>query len=48
MIDCPGMAIPIHSAVDPALDPIDKEYKPANPRDAAMQAQCKAPPHIIQ
>ncbi|RDW78048.1 amidase-1 [Coleophoma crateriformis] len=38
MIDYPGMVIPVHSAVDPNLDPIDKEYKPANDRDAEFQA----------
>lgn len=41
MIDYPGMVIPINSAVDPELDPIDKDYNPANDRDAEVQAQCE-------
>lgn len=40
MIDYPGLVIPVHSAVDPALDPIAKEYKPANERDAYIQSLC--------
>lgn len=41
MIDYPGMTIPVHSAVDEVLDPVDKDYKPANSRDAEMHSQCK-------
>lgn len=40
MIDYPAMVIPVHSAVDPKLDPVDEEYKPANDRDAEVQKQC--------
>jgi hypothetical protein len=42
MIDYPGMIIPVHSAVDPILDPADKEYIPANSKDAEVHALCKA------
>ncbi|RDW58417.1 amidase-5 [Coleophoma crateriformis] len=38
MIDYPGIVIPVHSSVDPVLDPIDKSFKPANDRDAYIQA----------
>ncbi|KAH6681684.1 amidase signature domain-containing protein [Halenospora varia] len=38
MIDYPGMIIPVRSAADAALDPVDKDFKPANPKDADIQA----------
>jgi len=41
MIDYPAMIIPVNSAVDPVLDPVDKDFKPANEKDAAIQAHCK-------
>lgn len=41
MIDYPAMIIPIHSTVDPILDPIDKDYKPANPKDKEVWSDCK-------
>lgn len=41
MIDYPAMVIPVNSSVDPKLDPIDQNYKPANAKDAEIQAQCK-------
>jgi len=41
MIDYPGMVIPLHSEVSVELDPIDEDFKAANPRDAEIQAQCK-------
>lgn len=40
MIDYPALIILIHSAVDPALEPIAKYYKPANERDAYIQGLC--------
>jgi hypothetical protein len=42
MIDYPAMVIPLHSEVSVELDPIDKDFKAANPRDAEVQAQCKS------
>lgn len=48
MIDYPGMVIPVHSAVDPELDPIDMKYKPANARDAEIQARCTFYSHVPQ
>lgn len=42
LIDYPGMVIPLHSAVDAELDPIDRDFKPANPRDAEIQATCES------
>jgi hypothetical protein len=47
MIDYPGMVIPLHSEVDPKLDPVDKDFKPANARDAEVQAQCEISLHLI-
>ena len=44
MIDYPAIVIPVHSVVDPALDHADKEYNPANSKDAEIQAQCKLRP----
>lgn len=41
MLDYPAMTIPLSSQVSVELDPVDKDYKAANARDAAMQAQCK-------
>ncbi|KZV63328.1 amidase [Peniophora sp. CONT] len=38
LLDLPAMSIPIGSAVDPALDPVDKNFQPANARDAEIQA----------
>ncbi|KAF4630691.1 hypothetical protein G7Y89_g7441 [Cudoniella acicularis] len=38
MIDYPGMIIPVNSAVDPVLDPIDKDFKATNEKDAEIQA----------
>lgn len=34
------MVIPVHSSVDPVLDPVDKDFKPANERDAYIQSLC--------
>jgi len=48
MIDYPAMVIPVHSAVDPALDPVNKEYIPANARDAETQALCKFFSHFFR
>lgn len=42
MIDYPAMAIPLRSQVSVELDPVDKDFKAANQRDAAMQAQCES------
>lgn len=42
MIDYPAMVIPVHSAVDATLDPVDEGFVAANARDAKIQAQCKA------
>lgn len=42
MIDYPAMTIPLQSQVSAELDPVDKDFKATNPRDAAMQAQCKS------
>lgn len=36
------MAIPVGSKVDPALDAVDKDFQPANARDAEIQATCEA------
>lgn len=41
MIDYPAMTIPLDSQVSADFDPVDKDFKAANPRDAAMQAQCE-------
>lgn len=41
MIDYPAMVIPVHSAIDPVLDPIDTAFKPANDKDAEVQALYK-------
>ncbi|KAF2098440.1 Acetamidase, partial [Rhizodiscina lignyota] len=38
MIDYPAMIIPVGSAVDPALDPVDSAFKAAGPEDARNQA----------
>lgn len=42
LIDYPAMVIPVNSCVDLALDPIDKDFKPANERDAHLQSLCIA------
>lgn len=47
MTDYPGIVIPVHSYVDPILDPINKNFKPANERDAYVQALCM-PPFALQ
>lgn len=44
MIDYPGMVIPPYSKVSASLNPIDKDFKPANARDGEVQAQCKTSP----
>ncbi|VDB98619.1 unnamed protein product [Peniophora sp. CBMAI 1063] len=38
MLDLPAMVIPLDARVDPALDPVDKDFQPANARDAEIQA----------
>jgi hypothetical protein len=45
MIDYPGIVIPVHSFVDPVLDPVDVNFKPANERDAYIQSLCTI--HLI-
>jgi hypothetical protein len=47
MVDYLGMVIPLHSEVDPKLDPIDKYFKPVNARDAEVQAQCENSLYLI-
>jgi len=39
LLDYPAMTIPTNLSVDPKLDPIDKDYKPANPYDEEIQKQ---------
>jgi amidase len=40
MIDYPAMSIPV-GAVDAISDPVDKDFQPANERDAKIQAAYK-------
>lgn len=42
LLDLPAMVIPVGSKVDPALDPVDANFQPANARDAKIQATCEA------
>ena len=45
MLDLPAMVIPLDARVDPALDPVDKDFQPANARDAEIQATCTSSSH---
>lgn len=40
MIDYPAMVIPVHASVDPAVDVVDKAFKPTCDEDARVQSMC--------
>lgn len=41
LLDQPALVFPSGAFVDPALDPIDADYKPTNPMDQAQYEKCK-------